>query len=296
MLFRLASHWTESEAGHKKSLAHMGVELIPTAHVIPSYCRPCTDLLYQPTASNSLERCHSIIMPSASIFYFPMDVIRQTVSFFLFFFLRALPRQPFWMLVSSCQVSTTSRLPCKLALASHYVLYDSSRSLWPWRRNRTKRKWSVQADEEAYPRIPSGYIRRKPRGMFAYLKPPPPLLGEENDQHVQQEEGQTQEEHLERPQASEKNDNPIIQPKDKSQSIDFGFSWAVPFMPAQQKVEKPFGNNDKAHTSRKNSFLPGAHHLPWFMTWDNNTWPGKTGDHLMECEEEPQHYHSTICK
>ncbi|ALO69291.1 hypothetical protein CNG02515 [Cryptococcus deneoformans JEC21] len=160
--------------------------------------------------------------------------------------------------------------------------------------NRTKRKWSVQADEEAYPRIPSGYIRRKPRGMFAYLKPPPPLLGEENDQHVQQEEGQTQEEHLERPQASEKNDNPIIQPKDKSQSIDFGFSWAVPFMPAQQKVEKPFGNNDKAHTSRKNSFLPGAHHLPWFMTWDNNTWPGKTGDHLMECEEEPQHYHSTI--
>lgn len=132
--------------------------------------------------------------------------------------------------------------------------------------------------------------------MFAYLKPPPPLLGEENDQHVQQEEGQTQEEHLERPQASEKNDNPIIQPKDKSQSIDFGFSWAVPFMPAQQKVEKPFGNNDKAHTSRKNSFLPGAHHLPWFMTWDNNTWPGKTGDHLMECEEEPQHYHSTICK
>ncbi|OWZ37794.1 hypothetical protein C356_04454 [Cryptococcus neoformans c45] len=175
--------------------------------------------------------------------------------------------------------------------------------------NRTK---PAQADEEAYPRLPPGYVRRKSRGMFSYLKPPPPLLPEENNQLVENEEGQTQEEEPEIPQTRGKNDSqegqrqqptprnslpfvpPIIQPKGKLHSIDFGFSWAVPFTPARQEVEEPFGNSGKVHISRKDPFPASAHHLPWFMTWDNNSWPGKAESHLMKREEEPRHYHSIM--
>ncbi|KIR41936.1 hypothetical protein I307_00394 [Cryptococcus deuterogattii 99/473] len=169
--------------------------------------------------------------------------------------------------------------------------------------NRTKRKWSAQADEEAYPRLPHGYVRRKPRGMFAYLKPPPPLLREENDEVYKDAEGQTQEEELELPWPSQKNERqedsrqptprkPTIQPKVNTQPIDFGFSWAVPLNPAQQRVKEPFGNSGKLNNSREDR-LPSAHRLPWFMAWEN-TWPKKADSQSREREEKPQHCYSAM--
>lgn len=141
--------------------------------------------------------------------------------------------------------------------------------------------------------------------MLAYLKPPPPLLREENDEVYDDAEGQIQEEELELHETSQKNERqedprqptprkPIIQPKVNTQSIDFGFSWAVPLSPAQQRVKAPFGNSGKVNNSREDR-LPSAHSLPWFMVWED-TWIGKADSQSRGREEKPQHYHSTMCK
>lgn len=141
--------------------------------------------------------------------------------------------------------------------------------------------------------------------MFAYLKPPPPLLREENDEVYKDAEGQTQEEELELPWPSQKNERqedsrqptprkPTIQPKVNTQPIDFGFSWAVPPNPAQQRVKEPFGNSGKLNNSREDR-LPSAHRLPWFMAWEN-TWPKKADSQSREREEKPQHCYSAMCK